>query len=119
MIASEYEQRTPKELPVMVHYIDKKQYGELQIAKYLDLILYSREQIVEEQKAMGNPPPTYDAPWGLISVKAQDVPFEQPMTPITMMRNALGKSEGGSGVPLNRDQYDASVKFWKEHVHAR
>ena len=41
------------------------------------------------------------------------------MTPITMMRNALGKSEGGSGVPLNREQYDLSVKFWSEHVNVR
>jgi hypothetical protein len=27
---------------------------------------------------------------------------ETPMEPITMMRNALGKTEGGSGVPLDR-----------------
>ena len=50
------------------------------------------------------------------TTQAQDVSYEQPMTPITMMRNALGKSEGGSGVPLDRAQYDASVKFWREHV---
>ena len=53
------------------------------------------------------------------TTQAQDVSYEQPMTPITMMRNALGKSEGGSGVPLNREQYDASVKFWSEHVNVR
>lgn len=27
------------------------------------------------------------------------------MQPITMLRNALGREEGGSGVPLNRDAY--------------
>ena len=55
----------------------------------------------------------------LCTTQAQNAPYEQPMDPITMMRNALGMSEGGSGVPLNREQYDASVKFWSEHVNVR
>ena len=38
------------------------------------------------------------------------------MDPITMMRNALGKEEGGSGVPLDREKYMESVKFWSEHA---
>lgn len=33
-----------------------------------------------------------------------------------MMRNALGREEGGSGVPLGRDAYEASVKYWQEHA---
>lgn len=31
------------------------------------------------------------------------------MDPITMMRNALGVEEGGSGVKLSRDKYLESV----------
>lgn len=38
------------------------------------------------------------------------------MDPITMMRNALGKEEGGSGVPLDREKYLKSVEFWKEYA---
>lgn len=38
------------------------------------------------------------------------------MDPITMMRNALGKEEGGSGVPLSRDKYMESVKYWSSHA---
>ena len=38
------------------------------------------------------------------------------MQPITMMRNALGKEEGGSGVPLQRDAYMASVAFWSKYA---
>ena len=34
------------------------------------------------------------------------------MDPITMMRNALGAEEGGSGVKLNREEYKKSVDFW-------
>jgi hypothetical protein len=102
-------------------------------ATYLDVILYrygcrvltgpltypftrSREQITAENIAMGSEPPTTTAPWGIISVKGQHVAFELPMQPITMMRNALGKDEGGSGVPLVRELYARSVEFWTQHA---
>lgn len=38
------------------------------------------------------------------------------MDPITVMRNALGKDEGGSGVPLVREKYLESVKYWESHA---
>jgi hypothetical protein len=41
------------------------------------------------------------------------------MTPITMMRNALGKEEGGSGVALQREEYDKAVKYWETHAFVR
>ena len=37
------------------------------------------------------------------------------MNPITAMRNALGKEEGGSGVLLDRSKYMESVNYWKDH----
>ena len=48
--------------------------------------------------------------------KAQDEDFETPMQPITMMRNALGKAEGGSGVPLDREKYEESAAYWETHA---
>jgi hypothetical protein len=39
-------------------------------AKYLDIILYSREQCDKEAAAMGTPPSADRAPWAIISVKA-------------------------------------------------
>ena len=41
------------------------------------------------------------------------------MQPITMVRNALGKEEGGSGVSLERSKYNESVAFWKAHAPVR
>lgn len=38
------------------------------------------------------------------------------MQPITMMRNALGRNEGGSGVPLDKAAYEASVAYWAERA---
>ncbi len=57
-----------------------------------------------------------NAPWGIVSIKAQDVDYEIPMTPITAMRNALGKEEGGSGVPLERDAYMKAYEYWNTHA---
>jgi len=64
---------------------------------------------------MGEAPPDTKAPWGIISVKGQLCDYELPMQPITMMRNALGKDQGGSGVPLDSEKYKDSVAFWKEN----
>jgi hypothetical protein len=90
---------------------------EFPIAKYLDLILYSREQIEKENEAMGQSASSGEkAPWGIVSIKAQDVEGELPMTPMTVMRNALGKEEGGSGVPLDREKYMEAFEYWKDHA---
>jgi hypothetical protein len=88
-------------------------------AEVLDVILYSREQLVKERGAMASKQQRAelpDAPWGIISIKGQLEGYECPMTPITMMRNALGREEGGSGVPIDREKYDASVKYHSSHA---
>ena len=50
---------------------------------------------------MPDPHKDLDYDYGIVSVKPQDADYETPMQPITMMRNALGKAEGGSGVPID------------------
>lgn len=116
-LRTEYQARNEKELPVLSRYFPKKLVGDdLPVAKYLDLILYSREQIRKENGAQGSADDGETAPWGIVSIKAQDVDHELPMTPITAMRNALGKDEGGSGIPINREEYMQAVKYWKDHA---
>jgi hypothetical protein len=111
-------------------------------ATFLDVILYSREQIEKENAAMKDKPSSAapasaaaaegdgqalspelssqggsaDWAWGIVSVKPQSVDYELPMNPTTIMRNALGKEEGGSGVPLDRAAYLQSVAFWQAHA---
>lgn len=41
--------------------------------------------------------------------------FFEPQ-PITIMRNALGRDEGGSGVKLEREAYEASAAYWAERA---
>eukprot|EP00934_Nitzschia_sp_Nitz4_P003391 Nitzschia sp. Nitz4//scaffold11_size288233//1947//2558//NITZ4_000722-RA/size288233-processed-gene-0.195-mRNA-1//-1//CDS//3329533918//3381//frame0 len=118
LIRTEYAARSEQELPILQRYVPLDLIGKdkLPVAKYLDLILYSREQIRKENTSMGKPAGDETAPWGIVSIKAQDVDFELPMNPITVMRNALGKEHGGSGIPLDRDAYMESVNYWKDHV---
>ncbi|RHY16136.1 hypothetical protein DYB36_008515 [Aphanomyces astaci] len=133
LLQSDYVSRVPAELPVydtllpdacshssvrsLVRWFPVSQVTPA-VAQYLDVILYSRAQIEAENRATGHEPDAAnaDVPWGIISVKAQDVPHELPMNPITMMRNALGKDEGGSGVPLTRDAYLEAVAYWSKNA---
>ena len=119
LVRTEYVARNEKELPILQRYIPLDLLGgadQLPVAKYLDLILYSREQIQKENESMGKEKGDETAPWGIVSIKAQDVDYELPMNPITVMRNALGKEHGGSGVPLDREAYMESVNYWKDNV---
>ena len=88
----------------------------LPVAKYLDLIYYSQEQIIKENAAIGCKSNSGDAPWGIVSIKAQDTDFELPMQPITAMQNALGVEEGGSGIPLNHEAYVDAYHDWNDHA---
>ncbi|EAR91276.1 flagellar associated protein (macronuclear) [Tetrahymena thermophila SB210] len=112
-----YEARTEKELPVLRRYFPVGSVPQ-EVASHLDIILYSKEQIQLENAAMGNVDPNKDIDyhWGVVSVKPQNLDYEIPMDPITMMRNALGKEEGGSGVPLDRKKYLESVEFWSKNA---
>ena len=114
LLRTGYSSRTEKELAVLSRWFPKESIA-APPAKYLDLILYSREQIRIENAAMGEDSGS-DAPWGIVSVKAQDVDSELPMQPITMMRNALGADEGGSGVALDAAKYRESVAYWAGHA---
>jgi len=117
LLESDYVSRTPKELAVLQRWFPKEIVGEhRQMAKFLDVILYSREQLLKEAEARGEECKDTEE-WGIVSIKPQNIDTELPMEPITMLRNALGKKEGGSGVPLDADAYQKSVEFWK--VNAR
>lgn len=104
-----YESRSSEELPVLVRWFEDV---EPPVAEYLIAILYSREQLAKE----GSP---ITADWGVVGCLYTREPEEIPMAPITMMRNALGVEQGGSGVPLNAQAYYRSVAFWDAHANWR
>lgn len=109
LLRSAYEARTPEELPVLTRWFEGLKPPR---AEYLIVILYSREQMAREGEEL-------EADWGVVGLLATETPEEIPMAPITMMRNALGVEEGGSGVAIDRDAYEKSVAFWNTHANWR
>ncbi len=108
-LRSGYEARAEGELPVLTRWFEGI---EAPVAAYLQVILYSAEQLRREQDPV-------DADWGIVGCLATGDRVEPPMAPITMLRNALGVEEGGSGVPLDREAYLRSVDYWSRHANVR
>ena len=106
LLQSEYVARREEELPVLVRHFPS---GSVQTeeAVFLDLILYSADQLAKEGIEI-------DGDWGIVSINACMDAEEAPMGPTTMLRNALGIEQGGSGVALDREAYLASVEYWSQ-----
>lgn len=111
-IRSGYSARRESELPVFTRWFELP--VEIPKAKWLMIILYSKEQIDKEASKTEDYTP-FDADYGIISILGQNHPNEEPMKPSTMIRNALGIEEGGSDVKLNKEDYLESVKFWNKN----
>ena len=109
LLRTGYDQRNPSELAVLTRWFEGV---EPPVARFLVPILYSREQLRKEGEKIR-------ADWGVVGCLYTMERAEVPMAPITMMRNALGVAEGGSGVPLDRAAYQRSVEFWERHANWR
>ncbi len=109
LLRSDYEARNSDELPVLVRWFEGV---EPPVANFIIPILYSREQLAKEGSAI-------DADWGVVGCIYTMAPEETPMAPITLLRNALGVQEGGSGVAIDREAYRRSVEFWRTHANWR
>lgn len=108
-LRSAYEARNDRELPVLVRWFEGV---DPPVADYLLPILYSAEQLAKEGEII-------DADWGIVGCLYTMEPVETPLAPITIIRNALGVEEGGSGVAIDRDAYQKSVEFWDRHANWR
>ena len=109
LLRSAYEARNRKELPVLVRWFEDLEPPQ---AEYLIVILYDREQMHKEGDRI-------KADWGVVGCLATMTPEPTPLNPITIMRNALGVEEGGSGVPIDREEYQQAVEFWDNHANWR
>ena len=106
-LKSEYKSRKPEELPVLVRWFEG--LGNVPQAKFLCLVLYDKEQLSKGGTDI-------NADYGIVAILGQMHDREEPINPITMMRNALGVEEGGSGVSIDREAYARSVEFWNHNA---
>lgn len=116
-LRSGYSARTESELPVLTRWLDIPSHR-IDIAKYLVIVLYTKEQLDKESVAQNEQSSELqiDTEYGVVAILAQLRNEEEPMTPITMLRNALGIEEGGSGYPMDREKYKISVDFWDKNA---
>ena len=119
---------TERNLPLLRSGYAKRREGEMAVlerwfegiaaprAEWLDVILYSHAQLVAEAADYPDEQVVPECDWGIVSIIGTLEAAEPPMPPITQWRNALGRAEGGSGVPVDRAKYEAAVAFWDAHA---
>ncbi|HFB2047845.1 MAG: DUF3228 family protein [Hyphomicrobiaceae bacterium] len=113
LLNSAYRSRRDGELPVLERWFEGL---EIPKAKYIDVILYSHNQLLKEASAFSKEQIVPDCDWGIVGIIGTLEPIEPPIPPITQMRNALGVKEGGSGVPIDEKKYTAAAEFWQHHA---
>ena len=115
-LRSGYRARREGELAVLERWFEGI---EAPRAGWLDVILYSHAQLVAEAADYPDEQAVPDCDWGIVSIIGVLQPQEPPMPPITQLRNALGREEGGSGAPIDRAAYARAVAFWDAHAAVR
>jgi len=99
-LRSGYSARNADEVPVLGRWFEFPEKRFIQTAKYLNIILYSKEQLEREDSEL-----IFDTDWGIVAILGQLGKKPEPPKPATIIRNSMGISEGGSGHPFNRMEY--------------
>lgn len=118
-LRSGYSSRKRDELKVLTRWL------ELPLGKpkadWLMIVLYDKNQIDTEARkdySVDQDPHKkmyyFDADWGIITILGQSHSNEEPMTPMTAIRNAY--MHGGSGAPIDESYYKRSVDFWQTNA---
>lgn len=92
-------------------YLSVMSEGEAIPASFAKVVLYSKETLAENREQSG------DSDWELVSLLASPVENE-PMNPVTMMRNMKGKP-GGSQVNYSTDELLDAIEFWSKHTKVK
>jgi len=120
-LRSGYSARKEGELPVLSRWFELPLGAPR--AKYLRVIVYSKEQLLAEEEELKSDNQIVKYPivsdWGIVAILGQMGREEEPMAPATILRNAMGRSFGGSGVEIDKEKYNQSVEFWSTHANVK
>ena len=81
-------------------------------AKCIAVVLYDREQLAKEGIEI-------NADYGIVTAQAEPIMGISPMTPETIVRNAMGPEFGGNGTAFDREYHDIAVRFWSDWAIVR
>jgi Protein of unknown function (DUF3228) len=116
LLRSGYLRRREGELAVLERWFEGLAAP---VANHFDVILYSRAQLAKEAAEFPDDGGVPDGDWGIVSIIGTLEAAEPPMPPITQLRNALGRDQGGSGVAIDPERYEKAVAFWDRHAAVR
>jgi len=98
-------------------YREKEKFAAKSVAEQLSLDGYNfPDHINVRDLISNNSSANLDADWCVVAILAHNAEEQEPMKPITMLRNAAGKEYGGNGEPIDEDKYRESVEFWTKHI---
>ena len=92
-------------------YLSVMSEGEAIPASFAKVVLYSKETLAENNEQSA------ETDWELVSLLASPVENE-PMNPVTMMRNMKGKP-GGSQVNYSTEELLDAIDFWSKHTKVK
>lgn len=106
-ILARFKERKEGESP----YLQVSADGERLPGEQVDIVLYSREALLEGQENSD-----LSADYEIVSINVAPL-GGAPMDPYTMARNQLVE-RGGTKATYDSDTWAKSVKFWATHAHA-
>jgi uncharacterized protein DUF3228 len=106
-LKANFGRRRPHEEP----YLSVMSEGEAIPASFAKVVLYSHETLAENNEQSAN------TDWELVSLIASPVE-DEPMSPVTMMRNMKGKP-GGSQVSYSAEELVNAIEFWSKHTKVK
>jgi len=118
-LKSGYSTRKEGEFPVLSRWLEYPERRFIPNAKYLIVVLYDVNQLEKEFYSHGeNKHEVFvkNFDYGVVAILAQEGYEEEPMAPMTMIRNSMDTKYGGSGVEFNEEKYNKSVEFWSTHA---
>jgi len=83
--------------------------------RYVDIVLYSRSELMKD--SLADPNASYPYDWEIVSINASDVE-DEPMHPLAMARNQLYKP-GGNRREYSSSEWARAVWFWRNRVSLR
>ena len=113
-LRSGYKARNENELAVLSRWFELPLPPPM--ARVLSIVLYNKHQIELEELTRTKEKFNFNDDWGIVSVMAHMEHVTEPINPATQMRNALGIEEGGSGVQINKKEYNEAVEYWNYHA---
>lgn len=103
-LTANYAPRREGEAP----FIRVSAKGKKQVAKYAQVVLYSRSVLMENNEA------ETEADWEIVCIKARVTEEEEPMDPYTMARNFLHLAGGTKG-DFSAEEFAKSIVYWNNH----